>query len=376
MDGSVRALKAAAVAAFAGCSIYDSSLLVDGGADVVNVDSGADVDTCNHAEPPARPAQDDPSDAGAATFVLALDNIDFDLGGDAGDAGGSPAVGLDLDHTCTCPGPKSCVPAANANAQCDDSQGRDNAGGALIKQFSAISSSELNANKVNTNMAKGVNSMVLVLSNYNETPNDATVSLGVLVSNGTVPLDDAGTNPIPKHDGTDQWGIDPSSLIGSAPPYVAVNEDDAAFVVNGVLVAHVSFPFGLGPSVGANFLRVDGAYLVGALEKSGSGYSLTGYVTGRWDTRNILTGMAGMHDPFNSGQFLCGSDSTYQALKAAICAGADISRDSTRDNTNAPCDALSLAVGFSAEPAQLGGILSGNPRPEPCGPTYSDQCGN
>ena len=361
------------IAAFiASCSIYDSSLLVGGSPDVVASDSGADVDPCNHAEPPDRPAKDDPSDAGGATFVLALDNVDFDLAGDAG----GPAVGLDLDHTCTCPGPKSCVPAASSNAQCDDPQGRDNAGGALIKQFSAISSSELNANKVNTNMAKGVNSMVLVLSNYDETPNDTTVSLAVLVSNGTVPLDDAGTNPIPKHDGTDQWGIDPSSLVGSAPPYVAVNEDDAAYIVNGVLVAHVSFPFGLGPSVGANFLRVDGAYLVGTLTKTSAGYSLTGYVTGRWDTRNILTGMAGMHDPFNSGQFLCGSDSTYLALKAAICAGADITRDSTRDNTNAPCDALSLAVGFGAEPAQLGGVLAGNPRPTPCGATYSDQCGN
>ena len=375
MERPVRALKAALIAAFASCSIYDSSLLVGGSPDVItSTDSGADVDPCDHAEPPTRPAQDDPSDAGGATYVLALDNVDFALGGDAGDAG--PIVGLDLDHTCTCPGPKSCVPAPNASAQCDDTQGRDNAGGALIKQFSAISSSELNANKVNTNMAKGVNSMVLVLSNYNETPNDTKVSLGVLVSNGTVPLDDAGTNPIPKHDGTDQWGIDPSSLIGNAPPYVAVNEDDAAYVANGVLVAHVSFPFGLGPSVGANFLRVDGAYLVGKLAKTSTGYTLVGYVTGRWDTRNILTGMAGMHDPFNAGQFLCGSDSTYQALKAAICTGADITRDVARDNTNAPCDALSLAVGIAAEPAQLGGVLPGNPRPTPCGPTYSDQCGN
>jgi len=371
----VRALKAFIVAAFAGCSIYDSSLLVDAGADVVTIiDSGADADPCDHAEPPLRPSQDDPSDAGGATYVIALDNVDFDLTGDAGDA--APAVGLDLDHTCTCPGTKSCVAATSAGPQCDDSRGRDNAGGALIKQFSAISSSELNANKVNTNLAKGANSMVLILTNYNETANDTKVSLAVLVSNGTVPLDDAGTNPLPKHDGTDKWGIDPSSLIGSAPPYVAVNQDDSAYVANGVIVAHVSFPFGLGPSVGANFLRVDGAYLVGTLTRTSTGYAVKGYVTGRWDTRNILTGMAGMHDPFNSGQFLCGSDSTYQALKSAICQGSDIARDSTSDNANAPCDALSLAVGITAEPAQLGGVLPGNPRPEPCGPTYSDQCGN
>jgi hypothetical protein len=372
MDGPVRALKGFVIAVIASCSIYDSSLLVGGSPDVVVADSGADVDPCDHAEPPSRPATDDPSDAGGATYVLALSNVDFDLTGD----GGKPPVGLDLDHTCTCPAPTSCVPATNAGPQCDDSRGRDNAGGTLIKNFSQLTSSELNANKVNSNIGKGVNSMILVLANYNETPNDTNVSLGVLVSNGTVPLDDAGTNPIPQHDGKDQWGIDPSSLVGSAPPYVAVNEDDAAYVTNGVLVAHVSFPFGLGPSVGANFLRVDGAYLIGTLTKTATGYALVGYVTGRWDTRNILTGMAGMHDPFNAGQFLCGSDSTYQALKAAICAGSDIARDSTSDNTNAPCGALSLAVGVTAEPAQLGGVLPGNPRPTPCGQTYSDQCGN
>jgi hypothetical protein len=234
-----------------------------------------------------------------------------------------------------------------------------------------------NANKVNANISKGINSMVLRLTNYNETPNDTSVSLGVMASNGTVPLLDGGTNPIPLHDGNDQWGIAPESLIGSPPPYAPVNVDDSAYVSGGVLVAHVSFPFGLGASVGTNFLRLDGAFLVGKLTKTTSGqYSLVGIVTGRWDTRNILTGMAGMHDPFNSGEFLCGTNATYQALKAAICSGSDIARLGTSDNTNAPCDALSTAVGFAAEPALLGGVLPGNPPPQPCGATYSDQCGN
>src|SRR5690348_5335676 len=130
----MRALKAVLVAAIASCAIYDSSLLVDaGGPDgdaAVPVDAGADVDSCNHAEPPPRPAADDPSDGGDVEFVVALRYVDFGLAADAG------VFGFDLDHTCTCPAPETCVPAAGAPQHCDDPFGRDNSGGALLKQYS------------------------------------------------------------------------------------------------------------------------------------------------------------------------------------------------------------------------------------------------
>jgi hypothetical protein len=365
----VRALKYVLIAAFASCSIYDSSLLVSGGPDAIANDAAIDVDPCDHAEPPARPTKDDPGDGGAADFIVAVRTIDFSISNDAG------AYGYDLDHTCTCPAPESCVPAKNTLQHCDDSQGRDNAGGALIQQFSQLTTA-LNTAKINDNLGKGSNTVMFHVSNWNGAPNDTSVSLSVFVSNGTVPLDDAGANPIPLHDGNDQWGIDPSSLVGAPPPYVPVNVDDSAYVTGNVLVAHVSFPFGLGPQFGATFLRLDGAFLVAPLVSTTTGWTFAGVVTGRWDTRNILTGMQGLHDPFNSGQFLCGSDPTYQAFKSAICQASDISNIAGNDNTNAPCNALSLAVGFTTEPAKLGGVLDGGTRQYPCGQTYSDQCGN
>ena len=211
---------------------------------------------------------------------------------------------------------------------------------------------------------------------WNGTPNDTQVAVAVFTSNGTVPLDDAGTNPIPKHDGTDMWGLDPSSVTGTPPPYVAVNEDESAYVTNGVLVATVSFPFGISSAFGPDFLRLDGALLVGPITSTPNGYTIAGIVTGRWDTRNLLTGLQGLHDPFNASMYLCGTDSTYVAFKNAICAAADIAVLPANDDTNAPCDGLSLAVGFTTDPAQLGGLLSGKPKPTPCGATYSDQCGN
>jgi hypothetical protein len=350
------------------CAVYDSSLLIDASADVVPGEAGADVDPCSHAEPPPRPAADDPTDASDIEFVTVLTSIDFGLDGGV--------FGFDLDHTCTCPGPESCVPQKGVTAKhCDDDAGRDNAGGGLIQTFSALTP-QLSTAALDTHVGQGQFSLAVRVRNYNGTLNDTQIALAAFTSNGTLPLTDAGLNPVPKHDGTDQWGIDPLSLVGTPPPYVAVNEDDSAYVAGGVVVASVAFPFGLGTTFGENFLRLDGALLVGAITKGPLGYSITGVVTGRWDTRNLLTGMQGIKDPFNAGQFLCGTDSTYQAFKGAICAASDISRIGSNDNTGAPCDALSLALGFTTEPALLGPLYPNKIGTTPCGATYSDQCGN
>ncbi len=365
----MRKLVAIALVLFGGCAIYDSSLLIGSPPDGFAMDdagSDADADLCNHAEPPTRPLADDPSDADIE-LVSAVNDIEFGDGGSV--------LGFDLDHTCTCPGPESCVPEQGGNGHCDDSQGRDNAGGALIQTFSQLSS-QLSVAKINTNIQTGQDTMVFRVRQYNGTANDTQVALAVFVSTGILPLTDAGTNPIPKHDGTDTWGLDPSSVVGTPPPYVATNEDTSAYVANGVLVGSVSFPFRVGNAFGPNFLRLDGAFLVATLTKASSGYAMNGVITGRWDTRNLLTGMQGVHDPLSPSDFLCGTDSTYQGFKKAICQAADIASLGTNDNTGAACDALSLAVAFTSEGAELGGLFSASTPPTPCGATYSDQCGN
>jgi hypothetical protein len=218
--------------------------------------------------------------------------------------------------------------------------------------------------------------MLMRVSKWNGTPNDTQVTFDVFVSTGTLPLDDAGADPVPKRDGTDQWAVDPQSVVGTTQPYVAVNEDTAAYVSGGVLVANASFPFSVGAQYGTNFLRLDGALIVGTIASSSFGYSLSGVLAGRWDTRNLLTGMQAAKDPFNPGQYLCGTNPTYLAFKASICRASDITHSVNLDNTGAACDALSTAVGYSTDPAQLGGILAGGQKNTPCGATYSDQCGN
>jgi hypothetical protein len=367
----VVAMMAAAVG-YARCSIYDDSLLGDGGGggDVASPPDGGDAgSSCAHAAPPARPATDDPADADIE-FVSVVDNLDFGLDGGVG--------GYDLDRTCTCPDPESCTPAANAPQHCDRAGGRDNSGGALLATFAQLSA-QFDPSGVNNTIQSGRGSLLMRVSGYNGAANDTSVRLGVFISNGTVPLlDDAGTNPTPLHDGTDTWGVDPASLIGTPPPYVASHEDGSAYVSGGVLVGSVDFPLGIGLAFGQDFLQLHGAYVTATVIQTAHGYALQGgMIAGRWDTRNLLTAMQVAKDPFDKSVYLCGSDPTYQAIKKSICQAADIARVVQNDNTGAPCDAISLAVGFDTEPALFGGVLPPNSIAlTPCGASYSDQCGN
>ena len=370
--GAALATLAAAAIGYVRCAVYDSSLLLDGSADapIVVSDAGDASDAgggCTHLLPPPRPAADDPSDADV-TFVAVIAAVDFGVDGGV--------TGYDLDRTCTCPGQESCTPAANAPAHCDGDGGTDNSGGALVAKFAQLSS-QFDPSAANATLQTGRGSLVVRVSGYNGTKNDTAVNVDIFVSNGTVPLDDAGSNPIPLHDGNDQWGVDPASLYGTPPPYVATHEDSAAYVSGGVLVGTLDFPLGLG-FIEPDFLQLHGAYVTATIAPTSTGLALQGgLISGRWDTRNLLTGLSVVKDPFDKSQYLCGTDPTYQALKTSICEAADITRLVQNDNTGAPCDALSLAIGFTAEPALLGGVLPQNKTfPTPCGATYSDQCGN
>jgi len=121
-------------AAWVGCGIYDSSLLLPGaaetGADVVveapvTTDAGADVPPAPCAEvfPPAKPAADDPSDAGNQAFVVALHTLDLGI---RTDGGTPPLFGYDLDNVFTCcdGGASSCKPPV-VGSHCDENGGRD-----------------------------------------------------------------------------------------------------------------------------------------------------------------------------------------------------------------------------------------------------------
>ncbi len=356
------------------CAVYDSSLLGplvaadasdDQGADA---GPGADADTCPHRLPPARPSADDPGGSDI-DLVTAVDTLSFGFAD-----GGVPSY--DLDRTCTCPAAESCIPLKGAPKHCDRVDGEDNSGGALLSTFSKLLPG-FDDSTINQRLGTGQSGMLIRLQRYNGKPNDTSVSLSMYVSRGTGPIDDAGVDPIPNHDGTDQWIVDTTSLVGgTAPPYVPKYLDDNAYVAGSVLVGTLDFPLALGGSYSATFVELRSAVITADVVPMNGSFGLkNAIIAGRWDTRNLLTGMQVLGDPLNQGQYLCGNDATYQTFKAEICKAADVAADPQNDGTNAPCSAISLSLGFDSEPAQFGGAMPSSAGSTPCGPTYTDQCG-
>ena len=381
-DGIVRPVLASATVVasvlgltYAACSVYGTDLV--GGGNDAGTDSGtADVADagapgCGHAKPPSRPTTDDPG--GAETqLVAAATSVDFGL-----DAGASRS--FDLDDQCTCPDKESCKPQAGAQPHCDDDAGRDNTGGPLLGKFVSLSPA-FNFEGLNGRINEGANTLLFRVRHWNGLANDTSVELAIFLSRTTAPLDDAGTHPLPKHDGNDLWSVDSASLVGGiAPPYVPTYVDGNAYVSGGVVVGTLDFPLALGGAFSGTFISLSGARVLGQLDKRPTGYALKdARVVGRWGTRNLLTGMQVVTDPLNPGEFLCGNNPTYQTIKSEICKSADLTTVPQNDNSGAACDAMSLVLSFQSEPALLGPVALDNSDAgilAPCGVSYTDQCG-
>ena len=375
----VVAVAGVTLCAFRACAVYDAGLLesapapdadaaADARRDAPNDDGG---DGCAHRLPPPRPTHAS-ANAGTLEFVAAIQKVDMG-------SAESAKLGYDLDKTCTCPGPDSCKPAAGANSRCDLPGGADNAGGALFSLLSQLGGSTFNLNDVSKTFTTGSGSMLIGVRGYNGEFDDDRVELSVFVSLGISPLpDDGGAFVPPKHDGNDTWSVDVQSVVGGAaatPPYASTNVDANAYVSGGELVGTVDFPFVLAGNAAGLALNLKGSVVTAKLAASNGSYALTdGIVAGRWATRTLLTSMQYLRDPLATSRSLCGTDPTYLAIKDQICKSTDLASDVAGDNTNAPCAAISVAVGFDAEPAKIGALTTGKSQGAPCGPTYTDDC--
>jgi hypothetical protein len=376
------AIPLAAVAIWQGCAVYDSSLLVspeaglpESGSDTSVPDGG---DGCNHVRWPARPSADDDAAVQNIEFYNALEILNFGTS----DGGNPAAEGFDLDNTCTCPGPDSCIPFQDAGTQCDYEGGVDNALGALVKEFSGATNF-FDEDYINQGIQGGVFGALFRVRNYNGQANDTNVELSIFVSNGTVGADTDAGPTIPKFDGTDVWTLDPTSLlggtIGDAGPSPIVAYDLNAYVSDYTLVGNISdMPLAIGAATGEGLVTMDlsGALVIAKLAPMGNTFRATGFVAGRWETKKLLTAMQVLHDPFDFDASLCGDDAIYQLLKGRICALEDISGNVLDDPTRtAPCDALSLGFGFTSTAATYGNVFAKPDSGGGCGPQYTDQCG-
>jgi hypothetical protein len=390
-----------------GCSVYDESLLLPG-------DGGADADahaTSCLALPPLPPAHDDPSTDPPYTGFLAMQTIDVGASPDGGpvlpDSGAPlPPIGFDLDQECTCcgqPAGAACTVAGSCvapNIVCDDNQGRDHV---ALNIFRVIPNATATAV---AGMQAGQFSILLQIGGYNGTPNDSSVTLALYVSNGIEGVVDGGLGPATlRHDGTDLWTVDSHYLSqaqngGTVPDGTNCNGtdlcvpsyiDNDAYVTDGILVSRPSpvlqLTFGYHANIGGALMKLSDAIISGKLVPTIVGGQklwglVDGSISGRWASSQLLGNLATLPDAVVDGSFFCGTDPLlkvpYAELKAYVCAQQDIMANSGEDNTGAPCDALSMSLGFTAEPAQVGTVYTVSPPPSGClgegGALWTDRC--
>jgi hypothetical protein len=363
MRGKVFAL--AGVLALAACQLIagitdrEVSPAPDAGGVTVLPDASA-APACPKVRWPPPPQVAD--DVTNLTFVDAIRSFDF---GVTELQGTVPAVGFDLDCITTCPGASSCAPHANTTPQalCDDPpDGQDNALGKLLTEAAPLVSGNPKSYDINGYVAAGQLDVLLKVFGYSGKPDDPNVEVAAFVSNGIWGANDAGPTP-PAWNGNDVWTVDPNSVQnpGAAPEYwIPTFLDTHAYVAGGTLVSvigNLTVPIVLGS--GTETFALAGGVITAtiATDPTGQPYLQSGQIGARVSTRSILTALVNFHDPLSDGgQHLCGNDATYKIFKQTfICTSADINAES-QDNTGAPCDALSIAIGFAAAPAKLGVI--------------------
>jgi hypothetical protein len=357
----------AVAVAWNGCSVYSASLLlpavdsgvlqdssiVEAGPDAHDAGKEAAPNPCPDFEPPTRPSADDPSNDGGQAFVVAVHTIDFGF-----DAGTSSTIGYDLDQVYTCcdGGPESCKPAVAAATHCDDVSGRDNSGGQLLASLSLVDPSQFTTATISQRLQDGTYSILLQVTGYNGTPNDTQVIAALYGSDGIE--NDAGA----LWNGSDQWTVDQAFVVNpTAMPYLPVDFDTAAYVADGTLVMHVTFPISLGTTNTNTFtITLTAGVLTAHLAAAGNGtWSLTGgNIAGRWNISELLSSLQTVTIGSNP---ICPTGpgaSTYAFVKQEICKYADIMTDPSNDLKGITCDALSLGIGFTADPALLGSVTA------------------
>jgi hypothetical protein len=315
--------------------------------------------SCSDMGIPPRPATDD--DAGeVGAIILAFHQVDFE-----GRVRGRPneTIGLNLDLTCTCPGPESCRPRQADAGHCDLAGSIDNEGSGLFMLYSTAHATPLD-DVVNAQIALGNFTVLLEITGYNGQANDGHVVFSFFTSTGT-PRADGGARQSPLFDGNDTWEIDPSSVLGGANAVLAPKYRADAYVADHKLVAQFGdfpIPFGAGSGIGIGLsfhMSLSGLVVTAMLRSDDAGgYRIDdGLLAGRWSTQSILASLGSLPDQTFPGK-VCENPDSFNALRSIVCNAADIAADPAHDRAEPPwgCDAVSVAMKFDGTAAVLGAV--------------------
>jgi hypothetical protein len=335
-------------------------------------------DPCDHVFAPRAPESDDPGED-LPDFILAVRTFSLYQ------SDGGPSPGFDLDGVCTCDerpgsvegGASSCVRPGKA---CDLDGGVDNNGAQLIASLAALPGVDDSVNVTNR-IKNGRQTLLLVISRYNGKANDKEVKLGLVPSDGI--RDDAGVrcpgsvqDPVGGHwsptwCGTDPWSIvtdtvvvEPQATLGFQP--IATG---TGYVADYKVIVRVEFgtttvPFGAGGlEMGSPEAVIDLVPLDENLQPRDKSRPPTplerrlwrvpkGVLAGRLPAPSLLAAAGTIPTPGTMGRDHLCTSFLFSELKKTICDGLDIARTRSFDFApNRACDALSMAVGFTADPA-------------------------
>lgn len=346
-----------------------------GGASPTAGSSGGSNPACQLKRPPGKPSVAAGGAAGAAgggdrDFTVAFREFDF------GES--TETTGYDLDGACT-----GCTCQGDTTARCllpamptpgaakDGLEGEDHGAKALLTKFSVLRP-DVSSKGITKATENGDSTVLIRISGYNGLADDPSVRVAWYTANKL--------GKKPAWDGNDVWPVRAYGVMENNPDkpvYVDENGYVAGFVVVGgpkgpdktsrEVPLQISEDFGV---------KVTGAYLTGTITPSGTSFSLEkGTVAGKWGVEDVLRQLGSIK---LGGVGICPDTPLYATIGKEVCAAADIGLVDTGSPTD-PCNAISVGIGFRAEPAKLG-IVAGQDPPMPaCAPPFDplkDGCGS
>jgi hypothetical protein len=324
----------------------------------------------------------------------------FNLGEGFGPEG--PAIGFDLDDRCTCLGEgDGCVVPSDARPNhCDGPGGRDNNTARLFQQ-AQLFFPDASSQALSRAADAGLTSVLVRVSDYNGLPNDDKVRTALYLTPG---IDDAVPPDCPfaapEWDGKDVWPIATSCLepppaglggatgagggggaaaaggggaggmdctpLASVPGYdldKPLYYDDNAYVSGGVLVANLPTSEVIIESANSQIqIKLTAGFATARISPTSDGWALVdGILTGRAKQGDVFKAVSTIS---KGGKPVCTDHFAYPTLKQAVCSHLDVA--STLGGPTTPCDAISFAVAFEAEPAKLGIVVEPKPPDSVC----------
>ncbi len=298
--------------------------------------------------------------------------------GDPGDPAGVPGFDLDLVDSCNdnCRGiaPECTRPdfladlsAEDEAKRCDWPSAVDNA---TVHLFQAGELLGLTDGRLSSEADDGVWSLLIRLSSWNGTANDAQVTVSLYSTTGWQPPEGPGSSsasstgaggadlPTPAWNGLDTWNVD-SRCLGDE-----VTLDDPAFrttggyVSDGTLVAELGGEFYVG-TARVPLTIATGRLLAPLVLTEGQPPSLRGAVfAGRWRVDDLIVALGSL---LIEGTPFC-EESLFDGFVSGACRLVDVNGDARIG----ACDALSFGIRFDAGAMMPGAVVDVPGDPPEC----------